>query len=127
MIDTGLAQVKLKNTIQRPVGQGSASEGHGGFVTNIIAKQKVNEDDIPGICPESTIYLGDVDDSKGVIYTSYLVSAINDAIALEVDIISISLGTNEFDVTLEDSIARAAMKNILVFASTGNCNCRMYE
>lgn len=127
LIDTGLSQVKLKNTIQRPVGEGSTSQGHGGFVANIVAKEKETSEDIPGICPESKIYLGDVDDSTGVIQTSYLVSAINDAIALDVDIISISLGTNEFDVTLEDSIARAAMKNILVFASTGNCNCRMYE
>jgi len=131
IIDTGLsntaqrlADVKTRS-ITNPMGPKNT---HGSFVAAIVAsKKQSNPDKVSGIAPESQIYLADVSNSSGIIYTSSLVSAIRDAIDLHVDIISISLGTNTYDQKLEDVVAEAASKNILVFAAAGNCSCRAYE
>jgi minor extracellular protease Epr len=77
--------------------------------------------------PEATIYLNDVEAANGNIYTSYLVAAIHDAINLHVDILSISLGTHEWDASLELAVTRASEEGILVFAAAGNSNRRLYE
>lgn len=129
IIDTGLSKKHIdnRNVIQRSfAGAPGSSSGHGSYVASIVAAPK-NNFGIVGIAPEATVYLADVDNSRGVIYTSYIVSAINDAIKLDADIISISLGTSEFDVSLEDAVTRAASKGILVFAAAGNSNLRLYE
>jgi len=65
--------------------------------------------------------------TDGLIYTSYLVKAIQDAIALDVDIISISLGTSVYNEKLETVVREAHKKGILVLAASGNCSCRQYE
>ena len=129
IIDTGLSKKNLdnQNVIQRSfAGAPGSSQGHGSYVASIVAAPK-NNFGIVGIAPQATVYLADVDNSRGIIYTSYIVSAINDAIKLDVDIISISLGTSEYDASLEDAVTRAAAKGILVFAAAGNSNLRLYE
>lgn len=131
IIDTGLSNTADKlsdvkvRSLENPMGRRNT---HGSFVTSIVAsKASSNRDKVPGIAPDSQVYLSDVSGSSGVIYTSALVSAIRDAIELQVDIISISLGTNTYDQGLENIVEEAAKRNILVFAAAGNCSCRAYE
>jgi len=128
IIDTGLsntaeslADVKVRS-ISNPMGRKNT---HGSFVAAIVAAKRRSEQ--CGVAPDAQIYLADVSGANGIIYTSALIGAIRDAIDLQVDIISISLGTNTYDQKLEDIVAEAARKNILVFAAAGNCSCRAYE
>lgn len=133
IIDMGLTNTEesLRNvktrTLINPMGRRNT---HGSFVASIIGKMgsyTAAESSVPGIAPDAQIYLADVSDSQGAIYTSTLIKAIQDAIDLRVDIISISLGTNVYDQKLENVVNDAAKKGILVFAAAGNCNCRTYE
>ena len=132
IIDMGLTNTEesLRNvktrTLINPMGRRNT---HGSFVASIIGKMGsyAPNGDVPGIAPDAQIYLADVSDSQGAIYTSTLIKAIQDAIDLRVDIISISLGTDVYDQRLENVVNDAAKKNILVFAAAGNCNCRTYE
>lgn len=52
-------------------------------------------------------------------------AAIQDAVSLGVDILSISLGTHEWDSSLELAVSRASENGILVFAAAGNSNKRL--
>lgn len=127
LIDTGLTSTcKLKNVKSRTVANAMAPQGHGSFVANIVAAQ-ASESGAPGIAPEAQVYLSDITGADGKIYTSYLIKAIEDAIDLQVDIISISMGTSVYNQKLEDCVRKAAAQGTLVFAATGNCSCRTYE
>ena len=119
VIDTGVNQTEsdLQNIKIRSFASGSRKI-HGSNVTSIIKNV---------ISPRAQIYLADVDNASGVIYTSALVSAIRDAISMNVDIITISLGTNKYDQGLQDAVNEAYTRGILVFAAAGNCSCPDYE
>jgi subtilisin family serine protease len=119
VIDTGLTASPDNgaNVSSRRLFSESKSK-HGSFVSSILSQ---------GLVPESKIYVADVSDKNGKIYTSSLTKAVRDACDLKVDIISISLGTNTFDKALEAAVKRAVREGILVFAASGNCSCRSYE
>jgi subtilisin family serine protease len=120
IIDTGINQgdSDLHDVRIRSVARPKSSVVHGSAVTSIIKTV---------IAPKTQIYLADLDTSSGIIYTSALVNAIQDAVSLNVDIITISLGTNKYDKTLQDAVNSAYEKGILVFAAAGNCSCPDYE
>jgi subtilisin family serine protease len=124
IIDTGLSNTenKVLNVKNRTISKKShATKQHGSFVASIIADKHL------GIAPNAQIYISDVSDASGKIYTSALTAAIKDAIDLRVDIISISLGTDTYNQQLEDTVKKAHGLGILVFAASGNCSCRAYE
>ena len=126
IIDTGLSNSKLPHAINRsPKNVMASTKTHGNFVADIIGTPLRNG--LSGIAPEAEIYLNDVSDSKGIIYTSALVKAIQDATSLNVDILSVSLGTSVYDESLEHAVKEASKKGILIFAASGNCACRTYE
>lgn len=120
IIDTGLNQGEsdLHDVRIRSVARPKGSHVHGSSVTSIIKTV---------IAPKVQMYLADLDTSSGIIYTSSLVGAIQDAVALNVDIITISLGTNKYDRALQDAVTEAYDKGILIFAAAGNCSCPDYE
>lgn len=120
IIDTGINQgdSDLHDVRIRSVARPKSSQVHGSAVTSIIKTV---------IAPKTQIYLADLDTSSGIIYTSALVGAIQDAVSLNVDIITISLGTNKYDKLLQDAVTQAYDKGILVFAAAGNCACPDYE
>ena len=120
IIDTGINQgdSDLHDVRIRSVARPKSAQVHGSAVTSIIKTV---------IAPKTQIYLADLDTSSGVIYTSSLVGAIQDAVSLNVDIITISLGTNKYDKLLQDAVTQAYDKGILVFAAAGNCSCPDYE
>lgn len=132
IIDTGLTNASGRlgpNVKSRTITNAMAPKHtHGSFVASIVAaRTESTPDKVPGVAPGCQVYLADVSDDAGVIYTSALVKAIKDAIELRVDIISISLGTSVYDQRLEDCVAEAARLGILLFAASGNCSCRAYE
>jgi subtilisin family serine protease len=92
---------------------------HGDLVCALVAAPR-NGWGIVGVCPDATIYLGDIDDSNYDIYDYAMTDAINSAIAKNVDIISMSLGSEEPSDNVKDALNRAIAKGILVFASCGN-------
>jgi subtilisin family serine protease len=104
-----------------------AKATHGSFVTSILAKRAEGPNDVPGVAPDATVYLSDVTGPDGNIYTAYLVKALEDAISLDVDIVSMSLGTDHYDAELDRVMQRAHDKGLLVLAASGNCGCRAYE
>lgn len=145
IIDTGLAGAALSglpNVHARTVVNSMVPRAaqHGSFVASILAAPRAAASgaangaasgalrSVPGVAPDAQVYLADVSGpDNGVIYTSYLVKAILDAIDLRVDIISISLGTTVYDQSLENAVKKADALGILVFAASGNCSCRAYE
>lgn len=120
IIDTGINQSEsdLLNVKVRSVAGARSKNVHGSAVTSIIKTV---------LAPKVQVYLADLDTSSGIIYTSSLVNAIQDAVSLNVDIITISLGTNKYDRSLENAVNEAYSKGILVFAAAGNCACPDYE
>lgn len=133
-VQQGLRNVHTR-TLVNPMGRRNT---HGSFVASIIghtgresseasALSRTSPSGPTGIVPDAQIYLADVSDEQGHIYTANLTKAIEDATDLGVDIISISLGTDKYDQKLESAVNRAASKGILVFAASGNCGCRTYE
>lgn len=131
VIDTGfdatnpdIAGVTVRNF---STGAGSPEEPSHGSLTCALLDSPVNGYGIVGVCPDADVYLGDVDNSNGIITQSNVVNAINDAVSTGVDIISISLGSDKYITELETAIANAVEAGIYVFASAGNSSFRKYE
>jgi len=129
IVDTGINgthRYGLKRIENRSPNQNAmfTSKSHGSFVVSILAK---STGPVLGLCPDSSIYLYDANDSDGNMYTSNITRAVKDATRLKVDILSISLGTNVYDKDLESAILDASNQGILIVAASGNCGCRSYE
>ena len=131
VIDTGLASAEdqLSNVKVREASKSTKNLKHGSFVSTILGRPKdpLRSTSIPGIAPESELFLSDVTGPDGLIYTAYLTKAILDAVSLGVDIISVSLGTTVYDKGLNEAVESAVKRGSLVLASSGNCSCRAYE
>ena len=99
---------------------------HGSLTCALVAAP-INGFGIVGVCPDAQVFLGDVDNSNSVIYQTNVVNAINDAVTEGVDIISISLGAEEYTPEMQTAIQAAVTAGIYVFASAGNSGTRQYE
>lgn len=122
---TDLAEFTIVN-ISTP-GAGGGGLSHGGLVCALLGASRRNGAGVIGICPDAQLFIADVDDENGDIFISKVVQAIDDAIARQVDIINMSLGT-EFDSSaFAQAVQRAIDANILVFAATGNAGRTVYE
>lgn len=129
IIDTGLrfgSTPDLQNVIQRSFANAPGSSStHGSFVAAIVAAPD-NGFGIVGVAPGATVYAADVDDASGNMFVTSIVAAINDAVALNVDIITISLGTDSFSSSLQAAVTAAKERGILVFVAAGNSGYRAY-
>jgi len=97
--------------------------GHGTHCIGIIAGQntKVAGIQMRGVAPNATIYSIKVLDSHGQGAEDDIISGINEAVRLNVDIISMSLGGQiDYFSALHDSIEYAVGKGIVVVAAAGN-------
>lgn len=99
---------------------------HGSLTASLVAAP-ANNFGIIGVCPDADIYLADVDNSDEKLYQTNVVNAIADAIATNVDIICIPLGTVDFIPSLQTAIADAVAAGIYIFASCGNSGLLRYE
>lgn len=93
--------------------------GHGTHVAGIIA---ANEDKnvMSGVAPDADLYILKAIDKTGSGKLSWVINAINYAVELDVDIISMSLGMPESDPKLERAINNAVKKGISVVCAAGN-------
>ncbi|MCK2000405.1 S8 family serine peptidase [[Brevibacterium] frigoritolerans] len=93
--------------------------GHGTHVAGIISAEN-NSFGVVGIAPDSDIYALKVLDNKGSGYLSNIIAGIDWSIENHMDIINLSLGTEEDSVALKAAVDRAYSAGILVVASSGN-------
>jgi subtilisin family serine protease len=129
VIDTGLkgSSIDLTNVTVENFSSPGSSDTHGGYTVSIIAALD-NDFGAVGIAPQADeIYLMDVDAADSSIYLSSVVSAMNSAINKNVDIISISLGSDYDDASLRKAVADAYNAGILVFVAAGNSSSIQYE
>ncbi|MEZ0095398.1 type VII secretion-associated serine protease mycosin [Streptacidiphilus sp. EB129] len=104
--------------------------GHGTMVAGIIAARPSSSTGFVGIAPDARILSIRQNDGQGGGNADNLATAIDDAVAANVDVINISqdVATNGTPVQLtEDSklgqaVARAIARNIVVVAAAGNEN-----
>jgi subtilisin len=93
--------------------------GHGSHCAGIIAA----EDDgtgVVGVAPKAHLYAVKVLDSTGSGYTSNVVAGINWAIANDMDVISMSLGSPYPSTSLQTACNNAQAAGIVVVAASGN-------
>lgn len=120
-IDAGFFEVVLFSS------EGSPEVVSHGSLTSSLVTAPDNNFGIVGVCPKAKVFLGDVDNSDGDIYQSSVTAAINDAISKNVDIISISLGADDYTSSMETAIDNAVAAGILILASAGNSGQSKYE
>jgi len=92
---------------------------HGTHCAGIIAAEK-NDMGILGVAPEADIYALKVLDSAGSGSLSNVVAAIDWAIDNNMQIVSMSLGTNSYSSSLETICNQAYASGILLVAAAGN-------
>jgi len=93
--------------------------GHGTHVAGIIGAEN-NDQGTVGVAPDAELYAVKVLGSNGSGYTSDIVSGIDWAIANNMDIINMSLGTQTESLALKDAVTRAINSGIVVVAAAGN-------
>lgn len=131
VIDTGIddGNQQLKSAIGsggKTFVKGKPTEdkvGHGTKVAGIIAARPVKGSGFFGIAPKATVIPFQQTSAEKAGTADSLAKAVDKAVAEGVDIINISQGTGanpHLLPTLEQSIARANAKGILVVASAGN-------
>ena len=93
--------------------------GHGTHCAGIIAAED-NDQGVIGVAPEAFLYAVKVLDSGGSGYLSNVVAGIEWAIENNIDIISMSLGTNYDYQTLREACDKAYAAGIILVAAAGN-------
>ena len=93
------------------------TNGHGTIMCSLI---KGIDSKVLGIAPDAKIYSYKVVNEAGKVDKSMVIQGIQQAIADDVDIISISLGSFKEDSNLRECINNAIKQNITVVASSGD-------
>ena len=94
--------------------------GHGTFISSIIASKSNNSQGIAGINDKVYILPIKILDSNGEGYLSDLIKGIQYAIDQNASIINLSLATSSYDSTLNTVIEKAYQRGIIVVAASGN-------
>lgn len=94
-------------------------DGHGTHCAGIIAAED-DDEGVVGVAPEASLYAVKVLDSTGSGYLSDVVAGIDWAIENGMDIISLSMGTDEDYQTMRDACELASAAGIIVVAAAGN-------
>ncbi|MDQ0428896.1 subtilisin family serine protease [Planomicrobium stackebrandtii] len=104
---------------------GTISPGfHGTHVAGLIAGSADNGIWGAGVAPHTKIMPIDVFDDGGFAYTSDLIHGIEHAIASNVDIINMSLGSYYYSKALDQAIQQAHKEGIVIVAAAGNDGTR---
>ena len=93
--------------------------GHGTHIAGIIAAKGSNGG-VEGVAPGASIYAVKALDSTGYGYTSDIISGIDWAINNKMNIISLSLGSDESDIAFESAVNTAYTDGLLIVAAAGN-------
>ena len=93
--------------------------GHGTYVAGIIAAED-NSFGVVGVAPEARLYILKILDRRGQGYLSDLIEALDWAIANEIEVINMSLGTDSDVASLHEAIQRVEAAGIIQVAAAGN-------
>ena len=94
---------------------------HGTMVAGVIGATTNNNIGNSGIDQNVKILPLQIFSDDGEAYTNSVVSAIDYATDMHVNVINLSLGSDQFDQTLLSAIQRAISNNITVVGASGNC------
>ncbi len=131
VLDTGIYDphpdlqgiVSAKQDFTEDAGTAADKLGHGSHMAGIIAGQGSAEEAVGGIAPQASLWIGKVlHESLDPGGDIWLANGIKWAIEQNVDIISLSLGIREDEVSddLKNSIAQAGALGIKVLAAAGD-------
>ncbi len=95
-------------------------QGHGTAVAGIIAAEGNNSIGITGVMWRASLMSLRVLDNTGTGDVADAIEAIDYAIAHGAQVINLSWGTSGESLALEDALARAIRRNVVVVASAGN-------
>ncbi|MCR4891397.1 MAG: S8 family serine peptidase [Lachnospiraceae bacterium] len=98
---------------------GEDTQGHGTHVTGIIAANWNNGEGGFGLAPKVNIESIKITDASSIL-TSNIIRGIKQAIADEVNVISMSLGGTSFSQATQLAVNEAANKGITIVAAAGN-------
>lgn len=94
---------------------------HGTMVAGMVGASANNNKGSSGIDQNTKILPLQIFSDEGEAFTNSIVSAIDYAVAMHVNVINLSLGSDQPDQALRDAINRAISNDIVVVASSGNC------
>ncbi|MGH2317117.1 S8 family peptidase [Planococcus sp. SE5232] len=97
---------------------------HGTHVAGLIAGSADNGIWGTGVAPHTKILPIDVFDDEGYAYTSDLIHGIEHAMAANVDIINMSLGSYNYSKAMDQAIQKAHKQGIVIVAAAGNDGTR---
>ncbi|HQC15789.1 S8 family peptidase [Mesotoga prima] len=98
----------------------SDDNGHGTHVSGTVAAIYSNNSGVYGVAPSASLYAVKVLDSTGSGYLDWIIAGIEWAIANEIDVINMSLGTTSDVQSLEDACNAAFADGVLIVAAAGN-------
>ena len=98
----------------------SDDNGHGTHVSGTVAAIYSNNTGVYGVAPSASLYAVKVLDSTGSGYLDWIIAGIEWAIANEIDVINMSLGTTSDVQSLEDACNAAFADGVLIVAAAGN-------
>ena len=105
---------------------GDATENTHGLAVRSLIQAPANPHGLVGIAPDATLTLVDVHDASSI-PIDLLISAMRRGVEDGIDIMSISLGTNDSFEPLQTVIDFAHENGVLIFAAAGNSGLRAYE
>jgi len=107
--------------------EGSPTVPSHGSLTAALMAAPLNNFGILGVCPDATVYLGDVDNADARLYQTNIVQALLDAVSLGVDIIVMPLGASTLISSMEAALRTAIEAGIYIFGSAGNSGLLRYD
>lgn len=93
--------------------------GHGTHVSGIIAAPK-NGSGIIGVAPDADLYVAKVLDSQGNGYLSDIIEGLQWAVARDVDVLNMSLGSPYYSSAFDSAVQQAIASGVVVVAAAGN-------
>lgn len=130
ILDTGIlaSHTEFKGRIANAAG--TDTQGHGTHVAGIAAANLDNNSGGAGIAPEASLYIYALNSKEkpNSITLENELKGIEQAIADDVDVINMSLGSNHYTKLEYDAVQKAYRSGIAVFAAAGNdsANTRSY-
>lgn len=93
--------------------------GHGTHCAGVVAAED-NLEGVVGVAPEANLYAVKALDSSGSGYVSDVAAGIDWAVTNDMDVVSMSLGSDLYSLTLENACNNAYENGLIVVAAAGN-------